>query len=150
MIKIENSSRLYRNGLNTRKELVHAHILHIWIGPSFSITTLYNESAKWSTKCVNTLRSWRNKRHFADEIFKCIFWNENVWPSVQISLKFLPNVRINNIPSLVQIMAWRRPGDKPFSEPMMGSLLTHICVTRPKWIDFRMVRLIVIHIYNLA
>ena len=31
-------------------------------------------------------------------------------------------------------MAWRRPGDKPFSEPMMVSLLTHICVTRPQWV----------------
>ena len=37
---------------------------------------------------------------------------------------------INNIPALVQIMAWRRPGDKPFAEPMMVSLVTHICVTR--------------------
>ena len=39
---------------------------------------------------------------------------------------------MNNIPSLVQIMDWRRPGDKPLSEPMMVSLLTHICVTRPQ------------------
>ena len=31
-------------------------------------------------------------------------------------------------------MAWRRPGDKPLSEPMMVSLLTHICVTRPQWV----------------
>ena len=30
-------------------------------------------------------------------------------------------------------MAWRRPGDKPLSKPMMGSLPTHICVTRPQW-----------------
>ena len=29
-------------------------------------------------------------------------------------------------------MAWRRPGDKPLSEPMMVSLLKHICVTRPQ------------------
>ena len=35
----------------------------------------------------------------------------------------------------VQIMAWRRPSDKPLSEPMMVSLLTHICVTRPKWVN---------------
>ena len=27
---------------------------------------------------------------------------------------------INNIPVLVQIMAWRRSGDKPFSEPMVA------------------------------
>ena len=31
-------------------------------------------------------------------------------------------------------MAWRRPGDKPLSEPMMISWLTHICVTRPQWV----------------
>ena len=41
----------------------------------------------------------------------------------------------NNMPSLVQMMAWRRPGDKPLSEPMMVSLLTHICVTRPQWVN---------------
>ena len=32
-------------------------------------------------------------------------------------------------------MAWRRPGDKSLSEPMMVSLLMHICVTRPQWVD---------------
>ena len=31
-------------------------------------------------------------------------------------------------------MAWRRPGDKPLSGPMVVSLLTHICVTRPQWV----------------
>ena len=38
----------------------------------------------------------------------------------------VPKGPINNIPTLVQIMAWRQPGDKPLSEPMMASLLTHI------------------------
>ena len=32
-------------------------------------------------------------------------------------------------------MAWRRPGDKPLSKPMMVSLLTHICVTRSQWVN---------------
>ena len=32
-------------------------------------------------------------------------------------------------------MAWRRPGYKPLSEAMMVNLLTHICVTRPQWVD---------------
>ena len=57
-----------------------------------------------------------------------------MWISLQSSLKFVPKGLINNIPSLVQIMAWRQPGDKPLSEPMMVSLLTHICVTRPQWV----------------
>ena len=83
---------------------------------------------------LNTLRPGQNGRHFADDIFKCIFLNENVWTPIKISLKFVPKGRINNIPALVQIMAWRRPGDKPLSEPMMVSLPTHICVTRPQWV----------------
>ena len=89
---------------------------------------------------MNSLRPRRNRRHFADDIFKCIFVNENDWISLRIWLKFVPMVRINNIPSLVQIMAWRRPGDKPLSEPMMVRLLTHICVTRPQWVKAVAVR----------
>ena len=42
---------------------------------------------------------------------------------------------INNIPSLVQIMAWRQSGDKPLSGPMMISFPTHICVSRPQWVN---------------
>ena len=43
-------------------------------------------------------------------------------------------VWINNIPALVQIMAWCRPGDKPLSEPMVVSLLMHKCATRLQWV----------------
>ena len=63
---------------------------------------------------------------------KCIFLNENVWIPIKISLKFVPKGPINNIQAMVQIMAWRRPGDKPLSEPMMVSLTTHIFVARPR------------------
>ena len=55
----------------------------------------------------------------ADDIFKCIFLYENVWISIKISLKFVPMGPIINIPALVQIMACRRPGDIPLSEPML-------------------------------
>ena len=47
-----------------------------------------------------------------DDIFNYIFMNENVWISIVILLKFVLNGRINNIPALVRIMAWRRPGYK--------------------------------------
>ena len=82
----------------------------------------------------NTLRPRQNGRRFADITFKRIFLNENVRISIKISLKFVPKGPINNNPALVQIMAWRRPGDKPLSEPMLVSLLTHLCVTRPQWV----------------
>ena len=47
--------------------------------------------------------------------------------------RVFPKVRINNIPALVQLMVWHRLGEKPLSEPMMVSLLTHICAIRPQW-----------------
>ena len=69
-----------------------------------------------SRKCaglvLNTLRPRQNERHIADDTFKRIFVNENVGILIEISLKFVPKGPINNIPALVQIMAWRRPGDK--------------------------------------
>ena len=82
----------------------------------------------------NTLRPRQNGHHFPDDIFIFIFLNENVWISVKISLKFVPKGSINNIPALIQIMAWRQPGDKPLSESMLVSLLTPICVTCPQWV----------------
>ena len=85
---------------------------------------------------LNSSRPRPNRRPIADHIFKCIFLNENELILPRISLKFVPKVRINNIPALVQIMAWRLPGYKPLFEPMMVSLLTHICVTRPQGVNF--------------
>ena len=76
-------------------------------------------------------------RPLVDDIFKCIFLNENVWTSLKISLKFVPKCQINNIPALIQIMAWHRPGNKPLCEPMMVWLLTHICITPPQWVKSR-------------
>ena len=81
---------------------------------------------------VNSLRPRQNGRRFPDDTFKRIFLNENFRISINSSLKFVPKGPINDNPALVQIMAWRRSGDKPLSEPMMVSLLTHICVTRPQ------------------
>ena len=83
---------------------------------------------------INSLRPRQNGHHFADDNFKRIFLNKNVWVSIEISLKFVPKGRINNILSLVQIMVWRRLG-KPLTEPMMGRLPTHICVARPQWVN---------------
>ena len=84
---------------------------------------------------INTLRLRQNECHISDDISKRIFPNENVRIPIKISVKFVPRGRINNIPALVQIMAWRRPGDKPLSEPMIVILPTHICVTRPQWVN---------------
>ena len=67
----------------------------------------------------NTLRPRQNGRRFADHTFKRIFLNENARISIKISLKYLSQGPINNNTALAQIMAWRRSGEKPLSEPMI-------------------------------
>ena len=46
-----------------------------------------------------------------------------------------PKAPIYNIPAFVQIMARCRPGDKSLSEPMLVSLPTYLCVTRPQQVN---------------
>ena len=95
---------------------------------------------------VNTLRPRQNGCRFADDIFKRIFLNENVWILIKISLKFVPKGPINNNPALVQIMAWRRSGNKSLFKPMMVSLLTHICVARPQWVKCQRASIMIVNI----
>ena len=84
---------------------------------------------------LRTLGPRQNGRHFADNPFKCIFLNENVWILLKISLKFVLKCPIHKNPALVQRMAWHHSGNKPWSEPVMVSLLTHISVTRLQWVN---------------
>ena len=109
--------------------------------PKPKVTKMYN--ATWHHQAsflqiyssLNTLKPRWYGCHLADDILKCIFLNENVPISIKISLKFVPKGPIKNIPALVWIMAWHRPGDKPLSEPMMFDLLMHICITLSQWVN---------------
>ena len=56
---------------------------------------------------LNTLGARKNDRHFADDILKCIFMNENIRILINISRTFVSKSQINNIPELVQVMIWR-------------------------------------------
>ena len=59
----------------------------------------------------------------ADDNFKCIFFNENYRIMIQISLKYVPRSPIDNKSALVQVMVWRRSGDKPLPEPMLTQFI---------------------------
>ena len=125
-----------------------------WRQPSYF---LYNPHLGWSrgSRGQRTCLSWEHDgsvpwrlTHWGRDKMDAIsqtpfsnafFFNESVWIPIKISSKFVPKGPINNIPALVQIMAWRRPGDKPLSESMMVSLPTHICVTRLQWVNERFI-----------
>ena len=74
-------------------------------------------------------------RDYMVPISQMTFSNAFSWMKMyDFCLRFVSGVRINNIPGLVQIMAWCWPGDKPLYEPMMDSLLIHICTNLPQWV----------------
>ena len=88
-------------------------------------TPAHKELTHWGRDNMATI-CWQH--------FQMHFLERNTLIAIEISLKFVPKGPIITIPALVQIMAWHWPGDKPLSEPMMVSLLMHICVTRPLWV----------------
>ena len=97
----------------------------------FKQMRLKMSSGKWRPYCLglNVLTHWGRDKMAA--IFQPPFSNGFSGMKMHefrfnISLKFVPRVPINNIPTLLQVMAWRRPGDKPWSEPMMVKLTKHI------------------------
>ena len=131
------------------KTALHCNAVSHWLGAhtewsleyksakcriGLSHTVRVSNRHRMQTQGINTLRQRQNGRHFPDDIFKCIFLNENVWISLKISLKFAFEVWINNITALVQIIASCRPGNKPLSELMMISLLMLICLIQPQWV----------------
>ena len=87
-------------GTNVSENLIEIHAF------SFKQVHLKMASGKWRPFCLGLnvltlLRPRQNGRHFAYDIFKWIFLNENVWIPIKISLKFVPQCPINNIPALV-------------------------------------------------
>ena len=86
---------------------------------------------------------------FADDIFKYIFLNESVWISLKISFKFVFKVRINNIPALLQIMAWCRIYNHTKKQYSFGEL-AKCSVTTPRYIPVYVSRHLVISIHWLC
>ena len=95
------------------------------------------------TQCqlLNTLRPRQNGCQFPNDIFKCTFVYETFWIWMKISLKYVLQGPIINIPALVQILAsalsWCWSCDKPLSESMMTNLLMPVCITWPQWVNFQ-------------
>ena len=85
---------------------------------------------------LNTLRAGQMAA-----ISQTTIWNAFSWMKIyEFRLKFHRSLFLRVALTifqhwLVKIMAWRRPGDKPLSEPMMVRLPTHICVSRPQWVN---------------
>ena len=78
------------------------------------------KSVKNACVCDNSLSLRQNGHHFADDIFKLIFLMKIV---IFWLWQYVHKGPIDNMPALVQIMAWRWTDDKPLSECL--SKLSH-------------------------
>ena len=105
-----------------------------WIQYSRSISVPRNDRKFKHFMFLNTLKP-RQYGYRITNVFKRTFLNENVWILIKMSLKCVAKGPVNNIPSLLQVMAWRRSGDKPISEPMVVRLQMHLGITRPQWVN---------------
>ena len=83
------------------------------------------------------------RRHFQAYFiqWKCLNFDEKK------SIKFVSKGPIYKNAALFQIMAWCHPGDKPLSEAMLVSSLTHKCVTRPQWVKYFLPRNAILTIF---
>ena len=106
------------------------------------ITLTIGDPAQWCTYTSSDFKGllthWGQDTMAA--IFQMTFSNALSWMKmykfrVRFHWNLFPRVGLTIFRALVQIMAWRRSGDKPLSEPVLVSLLTHICVTRPQWVN---------------
>ena len=96
----------------------------------------------------NILTHWgrdKNGCYFVGDSLKYIYiyisWMILFEFRMKFQWSFVSKGLINNIPNLVHIMAWRRPGDKPLSEPMVLWLPTHICVIWPQCVKRTVARI---------
>ena len=109
-----------REAGDLRRYRVHFDVTVMRHFQTYCVNEDFNGVAEvYSRGSAITFGPRQNGSHFPDGIFKGIFWNENVWISIEISLKFVSRL-INNITALVQIVAWCRSGDKPLSESTMA------------------------------
>ena len=76
----------WMNGwVNTREAGdLRRHGAHYDVSVMIMITRL-----DWAWNVLNSFPPGQNGRHFADDIFRCIFLNENLWFSVKISFNFV-------------------------------------------------------------
>ena len=95
--------RMQRVNLHTRASIILHQLCHLSLAGCvhWSMQMSPGKARHNSEMLLGTLRQRQNGWHVEDRIFKCIFLNENIWSSIDISLKFVPKGQIDNFASLV-------------------------------------------------
>ena len=116
--RLESSLDMTRPGQNTmpgqpRHFIVIGRNLRQW-RQAMGNTTVEEEKAKEEPPRVRK----GMKPSAAGDIFTCIFSNKKSFILIHISLTFVPEVPIDRRSTLVKVMVWCPPGDKPLPDPV--------------------------------
>ena len=82
-----------------------------WLKPSMPLISIIIPLTHWGRDNMDAISQMTFSYAFS--------WMKMYELRLKFHWRLFPRVKINNIPALVQIMAWRRPGEKPLSEPIM-------------------------------
>ena len=77
------------------------HTQHWYSSIGYHGTHCREKQPQYKCSFLNSSLPGRNGRHFADDIFRCIFVNEQLYILIKISLKFVPKGPLDNNPALV-------------------------------------------------
>ena len=119
-IQNKNAHISVLNGALWDMERGHSGICEIGI---FEVLTMACANMTTTPTEKNTSRIAQNGLHFADDISKRIFLNENIWNSIKISLKFDHKAVFQNKSPLVHVMVCHRIGDKPLPDSIMTQFI---------------------------
>ena len=125
---------------STRKSVMHWNNKNYGYVPPTSFQSkicdlaVKQQSPSQMQSILTHLPPGQNSRHFRRRHFKCIFLYKNDRIPIWISMKFVPRCPIDNITAFVQLMAWRRPGDKPITEPMLTHFIDAYMGHSGRWV----------------
>ena len=97
--------------------------LKIWTFPDVSLRN--------KRQCFNILRPIQNDHHFAEDIVKYFFWFHCI--SFQISVK-IAIIYLTISYSWFKQSFGTEKASSHYLKQWWPSLLTHICITRPRWV----------------
>ena len=81
------------------QKFIGNHYLHPVCITPFILSTTDAHANPWTE--VNSIPLGQNGRHFAKDIFSCIFVNEKIFILIKMSLKFVPKGLIGSNPARV-------------------------------------------------
>ena len=117
-------------GLSTVQQLNHCKLWKSDFNSLWPSDALWQHGSDWHWLFLNTLSAGQNGCHFADNIFKWIFFKDDICICIKVPLRFISEDSIEYKSALVQEMAWHQTGD----DQWWANYTIPFGITRSQWV----------------